>query len=247
MKQIKLFTTAFALFLTFAAVAQDKKSSFTFAMNQDNFFGFYPSVTGTIGLNEKADFTFYSIFWTTPSFGTGGGGGLWTEFGAGLNLNTMDGKLKLNPQVGFLNGKLLSNGAFPMLFEGVVPSLTANLGTDKMEGQIYAGYYAAIREGQVTRGDALVAAASQNNFLHWWGNLGYKFSSKISVGGHYEHLRSNPSVGDAANLYLWAGPYIQFTLPKGLTLRFTGGANVMDRARNDANNSFYKLSAAFTL
>jgi hypothetical protein len=62
-------------------------------MNQDSFFGFYPTVAGAYRINDRFDATVYGIFWTTPSFGTGGGGGLWTEGGAGINVRTFGVKL----------------------------------------------------------------------------------------------------------------------------------------------------------
>lgn len=249
MKNAQLLVAALFLSVTISALGQSqKKSNYSVSLNQDNFFGFYPSINGSLSVNDKIDWTFYGIFWTTPSFGTGGGGGLWTEFGTGVNISTLQGKLKLNPQIGVLNGKLLSNGAFPMLLEGVVPSLTANLGTNKWEGQYYIGYYTATRKGQILttdRSPRLVDAPVQNNFLHWWVNAGYKFSSSFSAGIHYEHLRSNPSEGASTNVYKWVGPYLQASLPSGLTLRFSGGGNVLDRPANDGNNTFYKMSASF--
>jgi hypothetical protein len=232
------------------ALAQTPRNpSYTVSLNQDSFFGFYPTVNGTVPLGEKADWTFYGIFWTTPSFGTGGGGGLWTEFGTGVNLRSANGVLTANPQVGVLNGKLLSNGAFPVFVEGIVPSLTVNLSSQKWEGQFYMGYYAALRKGKIPSTDnpnQLIDAPVQNNFLHWWVNAGYKVSSVVSLGAHYEHLRSNPSVGEASDLYKWFGPYLQATMSNGLTLRFSGGPNVLDRPAADGNNSFYKMTAAFS-
>jgi len=226
----------------------EKKSSYVVGLNQDSFFGFYPTIAGNVGLNDKVDWTFYGIFWTTPSFGTGGGGGLWTEFGTGVNFKTLNGTLSINPQVGFTSGKLLSNGAFPVFLEGIVPSLTTNLNTSKLEGQLYVGLYTAIRKGQILapgRADVLTDAPVQNNFLHWWVNAGYKISPIISIGGTYEHLRSNPSSGESANVYKWFGPYVQTAIPNGPTLRISGGPNVQDRPAIDGNNSFYKLTASF--
>lgn len=240
-----------ALFVLLAQTAfsqSETKSSYVVGLNQDAFFGFYPTIAGNVGLNDKVDWTFYGILWTTPSFGTGGGGGLWTEFGTGVNFKTLDGALSINPQVGFTNGKLLSNGAFPVFLEGIVPSLTANLNTSKFEGQFYLGLYTALRKGQIinpARPDALTDAPVQNNFLHWWVNAGYKISPVLSIGGLYEHLRSNPSSGESANLYKWFGPYVQAAIPNGPTLRISGGPNVMDRPATDGNNSFYKLTASF--
>lgn len=244
-----MFVLLLCLQACFMAFGQEqKKTTFSVALNQDTFFGFYPAVSGAYQMSDKLEWTFYGIFWTTPSFGTGGGGGLWTEFGTGVNLSLAGGKLKLNPQIGILNGKLLSNGAFPMFLEGAVPSLTANLSTDRLEGQLYAGYYAALRTGQVlnTAGSALVDAASRNNFLHWWINAGYKVTPAFSFGGHYEHLRSNPSLGESSDVYQWLGPYVQASIPsKGISLRLSGGADVTDRPATNGNNSFYKMTATF--
>ncbi|AQG79930.1 DUF6733 family protein [Spirosoma montaniterrae] len=249
MKKFNYLPLVFFVVVSLSAQAQTpRKSNYSISLNQDSFFGFYPTINGSLQLNSKTDWTFYGIFWTTPSFGTGGGGGLWTEVGTGINVNTLNGALKINPQIGFTNGKLLSNGAFPMFAEGLVPSLTANLNTKRLEGQYYLGYYAAIRKGQIPSPDQsqrLINAPSQNNFLHWWVNAGYKVSSVVSLGAHYEHLRSNPSVGNSSNVYKWAGPYVQAALPNGLTLRFTGGSNVLDRPATDGNNSFYKMTASF--
>lgn len=248
MKKYLSAVVALALFAGSPALAQEgRKSSYTISLNQDSFFGFYPTINGNLSLSKKVDWTFYGIFWTTPSFGTGGGGGLWTEFGTGVNISTFNGVLKLNPQIGILNGKLLSNGAFPMFLEGAVPSITANLASSKLEGQYYLGYYTALRKGQVLSADRarLVDAPVQNNFLHWWVNAGYKISSSVSVGAHYEHLRSNPSSGASSNVYKWAGPYVQANLPKGLSLRLTGGWDVQDRPATDGTSSFYKMSASF--
>lgn len=246
----KLILLVLFVSATAAAWAQAKKSSYTIGLNQDSFFGFYPTLAGSYGLSDKVDWTFYGIFWTTPSFGTGGGGGLWTELGTGVSISTLRGNLKLNPQIGLTNGKLLSNGSFAMLAEGLVPSLTANLNSSKLEGQYYLGYYAAVRKGQVLQNErTLVTAPIQNNFLHWWVNAGYKISPALSLGAHYEHLRSNPSgtrAPDASNVYKWFGPYVQASLPNGLALRFTGGPNILDRPATDGNNTFYKLSASIS-
>jgi len=234
------------------APAEDR-ASYTISMNQDTFFGFYPIVTGSYKVNDKVDWTTYGIFWTTPSFGTGGGSGLWTEFGTGVNFNTLDGKLSINPQLGFLNGKLLSNGNFPMAFEGFVPNLTANVDTDRFEGQLYAGFYTALRKGRVpnTTGGGLGPAPVQNNFVHWWLNGGVKLAPVISAGLHYEALDFRASGTGSSGIprsgvYKWLGPYVQANLSSKFSVRYTFGANVIDRPSSDGNDSFYKLTATYT-
>jgi hypothetical protein len=229
--------------------ADQPKATYKVAMNQDSFFGFYPTMSGAFNVKKNLDWTVYGIFWTTPSFGTGGGGGLWTEFGSGVNISTLDGKLTFTPQLGILNGKLLSNGNYPMAFEGIVPNITSNLNTSRAEGEFYMGRYTAIRTGRVPRGagGTLVDASNRNNFLHWWINGGVKLSSVVSAGIHYESLGSNPSGNlPSASVYKWLGPYVQASLSKGFTVRFSAGPDVQDRPATDGTGSFYKLTATYT-
>jgi hypothetical protein len=173
---------------------QKREPSFSVTLNQDSFFGFYPAFSGAMPVNDTMDFTFYGILWTKPAFGLGlvnQGDDLWTEFGAGVNFNLLEGNLTINPQIGVTNGALLSGGALNAAGEttgsrfadGIVPSLTVNYGDDSFEAQLYAGYYAALRQ---RNGDAAL------DFLHTWVNAGCKFSSLVSAGAHYE-LLSNRS------------------------------------------------------
>ena len=46
-----------------AYAQEERDTSFTLMMNQDNFFGFYPSFNGLIELNDDIDFSFYGITW----------------------------------------------------------------------------------------------------------------------------------------------------------------------------------------
>ncbi|MFN3322263.1 MAG: DUF6733 family protein [Bryobacteraceae bacterium] len=254
MRNVRLVIALVCLSLASAALVQaqeESKASYSVSLNQDIFFGTYATMNGAYKAKEKLDWTYYGIFWNTPSFGTGGGGGLWTEFGSGVRFTAADGKLSFNPQLGFLSGRLLSNGQFPMAFEGLVPNIVANLNTSKAEGEFYMGYYAAIRKGQAQNqaGTGLTSVPTQNNFLHWWGNAGYKVSRTISFGLHYEALYFNPtgSVRPAsADLYRWLGPYFQAALSSQFTVRFTGGANILSRPPTDGNDSFYKLSAIYS-
>jgi hypothetical protein len=253
-----LLLTLLATFATQAplhaqAPADDDGATYSLALNQDNFFGFYPSFTASVKVTDRVSWTGYGIFWTTPSFGTGGGGGLWTEAGGGLNISALDGKLGINPQVGFLHGKLLSAGDFAMAFEGIVPNLTVNLATPRVEGQLYAGFYTAMRTGQVrnSAGTGLVNTGVKNNFTHWWINSGVKLTPVASIGGHYEQLDYRPSGPDSARvgssgLYKWAGPYVQANMSSRFSVRLLAGANVMDRPATDGNGSFYKLTATYT-
>lgn len=238
-RKVALCALAVGMFSANPVAARD--ASYTVTMNQDNFFGFNPSFNGLMPVNEKVDFSFYGTFWTRPSFGLGGtGGNLWTEFGVGAAFRPSDG-LIIKPQIGLTNGSLLSGGARGVgtarggaFGDGIVPSLTVNYSDDKIEAEYYGGYYAALRNRNL---------AGANDFLHTWVNIGYKASSVVSFGPHYE-LLSNTRVarGRGSKTYEWLGAYVQFTLPKGFFARLTAGAD-LDK---DNTGDFYKMSVGMT-
>ena len=219
------------------AHADPGDTSYTVLMNQDNFFGFYPSFNGLVEMNDDMDFSFYGILWTRDGFGTGGlsGDDLWTEFGVGVNYKLMDGKLAVKPQLGILNGALLSggetdnNGTGGNVFDGVVPSLTMNYSDDSFEAEWYSGYYVAT-QGQNT-----------NDFLHLWLNGGVKINNVTSVGAHYELLDQTEG-GAEQSIYQWLGPYVQFTLKQGFFARFSAGADIDGGGTGD----FYKLNVGMS-
>lgn len=227
------------------AFAQEESSndednlSLSLAVTSDAFFGFAPMGTGSYKLSDKLDFTFYGIFW---SGGTGAAWGNWTEFGAGVNLKPIEG-IGINPQIGIVSGNLLSSTtAGPAVFgDGVVPNLTINVSKGNTESQVYFGYYGALRrEGDKTA-----------NYIHYWVNSGYKVTSLVSLGLHFEHLRfsggkdfttgSEVSI-KADDVYQWFGPYVQFSKSKGF-VRFAGGPDISKYS--SANNSFFKLTAGY--
>lgn len=143
-------------------------------------------------------------------------------------------------------------------FEGVVPSLTVNWLSDKTEAEFYGGWYKAIREEGGKPGaqetDALgnCGGSGQRNclgpgpagargswdFLHWWGNAGYRLTEVWSLGGHYEQLlttRDNSAPGAAMDYYRWIGPYVEAKLPGGMAFRFTSGKDLAN------GQDFYKV------
>lgn len=237
-----------------AADAPARDNSYSVLLNQDSFFGFYPSFNGLLEINDGLDFSFYGILWTKPAFGLGQGNSgddLWTEFGAGVNFRLLEGKLLVKPQLGITNGSLLSGGdinpdpdtADPddtkvtgsNFADGVVPSLTVNYASEKLEAEWYSGYYLALRN----RDD------SGLDFLHYWANAGYRFSPYVSAGAHWEHLRNTRNSypgGSTSDVYRWFGPYVQFSLPKGFYARFTAGTDIED----DNDGDFYKLNVGMT-
>lgn len=240
MKKLFIFPLALVLGLTILSIskatAQEEKSklSFGLSLNTDAFFGVNPMLTGAYAFNDKTAFTFYGIQWGA---GTAQAWGNWTEFGAGLNFTA--GTFSINPQLGFTMGNLLSSGVAgrPVAGDGIVPNLTINHSSDKYEGQLYVGYYGALRD----------VATPKNNYLHYWLNAGVKASSWLSVGAHYETLdftggtsATGASV-EGSTVYTWLGPYVQFS--KGNAgLRFAGGANLED---GTTGPDFYKMSFFF--
>ncbi|SET42391.1 hypothetical protein SAMN05216412_10698 [Nitrosospira multiformis] len=220
-------------------------------LKQDAFFGFQTILDAGYEITDNIDFTFYSWLWTSPNFGRSrvvagpdgmqvdaGGNGLWTEVGMGLNFRFFDDALSINPQIGVLNGALLSSrivGRGIRAAEGVVPNITINYDDDYFTGQGYFAYYAAIRDERA------------RDFIHNWVSLGVKpalFNLKNfpvnSVGVHWEHLRFHVDRIDGApgTLYNWIGPYVELALPMHLALRFAAGADL----KGEVANEFYQAS-----
>ncbi|WP_255369580.1 DUF6733 family protein [Nitrosovibrio sp. Nv17] len=220
-------------------------------LKQDAFFGFQTILDAGYEITDHIDFTFYSWLWTSPNFGRSrvisgpngtqvdaGGNGLWTEVGMGLNFHFLQRRISINPQVGILNGALLSSqviGRGIRAAEGVVPSLTINYDDDYFTGQGYIAYYAAIRDERA------------RDFIHNWVNVGVKpalFNLRnipiSSVGVHWEHLRFHVDRidGNPGTLYNWIGPYVEFALPLHLALRFAAGVDL----KGDVADEFYQAS-----
>lgn len=214
---------------------KENKFSMDVSLNSDVFFGFYPFASGTYGLNDQLDLSFYGILW---SGGTGSGWGNWTEFGLGINYKAMEG-LDIRPQIGFTGGNLLSSAAAgpATAGDGIVPNLTIALDQSKVEGELYAGFYLPLT-------DKAAADGTTWSFIHYWANLGYKFTDVLSIGGHYEHLilSGGSNVEEASDMYQWLGAYVQFADPKGGSfMRFYSGADLVE-----GNDSFFKLSVGYS-
>ena len=208
-------------------------------LNQDSFFGFQPTLYAFYEINPVLDFSFYSILWTTPDFSAfGGGQGLWTEVGLGVRLKFLDNTWSVNPQIGILNGSLLSGATRHLPLEGYVPNIRVNHSDTFSEGEFYMGYYVAARDPR------------QNDFLHWWINAGVKpfgdrddWLSIFAVGVHFEHLRLTRSRGgNPTDVYMWVGPYFQAAVSNRLSLRFSAGWDL----DGDIAPGFYKSNIVFT-
>lgn len=229
-------------FFATEAVAQEaetteSKVGATLNLNLDAFFGFNPMMTMAYNFTPEDALTFYGIQWGA---GTGSAWGQWTEFGIGYNRSL--GDFDINPQLGFTMGNLLSSGGSQrgIIGDGIVPNLTVNYASDYLEGQLYAGYYAALS-------DNTQSGEATNNYVHYWVNLGYKASDFFSLGGHFEelYLSGGETNGggslERADGYMWVGPYLQFS--KGNAgMRFSFGGNLADENERFAPNDFYKLA-----
>jgi hypothetical protein len=237
-KKLKLFflVAAVLVFGITQTKAQEKKEfNFSVGLNSDQFFGFYPTFQGSYGFSNKAQLTFYGIHW---GGGTGSAWGNWTEFGLGANFQPIEG-LSISPQIGLLNGNLLSSGTVgPAIFgDGIVPNLTVNLLKEKVEGQFYYGYYSPLRDESPANGTTLA-------YTHYWLNLGARFSQFFSAGVHFEHLINSggSNVSSSTDVYQWLGPYLQFSKPEGGPFaRFSFGTDLVE-----TNDSFFKLTTGFS-
>jgi hypothetical protein len=233
-----------------AEVEEESPWSADISLNQDAFFGFYPFMAGSYAISDLMDFTFYSIIWTTPSFSTGAfadsnpnGGGLWTEVGLGVNFKFLDDAISVNPQLGMLNGTLLSGAGTALAGEGIVPNLTVDYDGDHVEAEFYFGYYLALRGESDAKSD----------FIHYWTFAGFKplafgggpAADLLTIGAHWEQLRYQrvPGGADASNIYRWIGPYVKFALPVGVSLRFGAG---WDLESDNGGPDFYKASVGFS-
>lgn len=219
------------------------------SFKQDTFFGFQTIFGAGYEIRDNVDFTFYSWLWTNPNFGRSlldptspqGGEGLWTEVGAGLNFRFLDDALSVNPNIGMLNGALLSSdviGRDIQAGEGVVPNLTINYDTEFFTSELYLAYYMAIRDDR------------NRDFLHTWANggvrpaaFGMRNAPVSSVGLHWENLRQIKTregpAPDNEQIYQWLGPYVEFALPKHFSMRFAGGIDLTD---DSVSSEFYQAT-----
>ena len=117
----------------------------------DTFFGCNPQVMARYSLTENLAFALNSTYWTDVQ-----GLGInkatpWLEVDVGVNWTLLNKQLSITPMLGTVHGHLLSSrgGAFPRgggsrnerstAFEGIVPNITANWVSERLEGQFYMG------------------------------------------------------------------------------------------------------------
>lgn len=241
---VLLFSILFTA--TVPVIAQEKKEdklSLSLSLNHDAFFGFNPSLSGSYPINKQTDLTFYGIQWGA---GTGRDWGNWTEFGFGANFKA--GDFAINPQLGFTMGNLLSSGTAQrgVVGDGIVPNLTVNYDDKKIIGQLYAGYYAALRN-ETAPTTSPAAKQSTLNYLHYWVNVGGRVTPWLAIGAHFENLNlaggkiNGGGTTKSADYYQWIGPFIQVSKGAG-GMRFSFGTDLTDELPANSNNDFYKLS-----
>lgn len=229
----KAFLIISFFFLCLQVQAQESNpSSFTLGIGQDSYFGFYISGNGTHTLSDKTSLTFYANYWANPAFGNPTTGtDFWTEVGAGLNFTLLENKLTINPSLGTTYGKVLSGGEKGVLGDGIVPALFGSFNNTFSETTFGGVWFKALRkEGPVTV-----------DYYWLWLSPGYKFSSKVTAGALIEDFYlSRMSGGKATNLYLWMGPFIQYTFPKGVFIKAAAGYDAI-------NDGFIKVNISIPL
>ncbi|WP_075340900.1 DUF6733 family protein [Tenacibaculum agarivorans] len=211
---------------------EEKKSKTTFAIMpiHNSGAGFNNVFLGSYELKPRKKLTFYSVFWVNPSFGNQGKD-LFLETGIGLGFASKDGKLFVNPSLGFGHGKLLSQTAGTKIAESFIPSVLALYHSGRFEFETYHAYYMSLRgEG-----------SSQDLMLNWV-IPGIKVSDSFSLGGFYEHLgQTRVDTGDTKTLYQFLGGYVKATLNNGVWFRFAFGPNISNDNLNA--DEFYKIQA----
>jgi hypothetical protein len=221
-----ILVSLFFLFLQ-AKAQESNPSSFTLSVGQDSYFGFYVSGNGSHSLSDKTSLTFYTNYWANPAFGNAAtGADFWTEVGGGFNFILFKERLNINPSLGFTYGKVLSGGQKGVLGDGVVPALFGSLNNKYTETTFGAVWFKSLRaEGPVTV-----------DYYWVWFSPGYKFTSKVTAGAHFEDFYlARMSGAEAANLYLWVGPFVQYTFPKGVFIKATAGYDAV-------NDGFIKIN-----
>ena len=212
-------------------------STFAVAINQDNAFGFYPSIFGSFGLDDQLSFTYYGNLWTNPTYGNIDAGGIdnWLEVGVGLSFLTLNDQFLVNPFLGFTHGKLLSGGESGVVGDGIVPGIAGFFLSDKWDIELFGSYYKALRnEGPVTF-----------DYFLYWVLPGYIVNEHVTLGIHHESFILTRETGaEAFPLYQWLGGFAKFTVDNKYVFRFSAGKNF----KTDFNSkNFYKLTVFIPL
>jgi hypothetical protein len=243
-KQFLLLT--FFFLISFYSNAQESENSSSTSLsilfNADNAFGFYPTILGSIPINDQLSASFYSILWTNPTYGNlnMAGTDMWLETGGGLTWSLLDGQLILNPSIGLTHGRLQSGAERSLIGEGLVPSLvTIYNGQQGIELESLLTYYKSIRKDQPT--DITTDFSILNLYL------GYAFNKYLALGGFYDaFLQTRQTNGQFLALYQVLGGYLRIKINDFANFRFSAGYNFMPEA-NGFSSEYYRLSVLFPL
>lgn len=217
---------------------EQKKTSFVIMPIHNSVAGFSNVFLGSMEINKKVNFTFYSVFWNNPNFGNlNSGSDLFLETGVGLGFKLAQNRLYINPTLGFGHGKFLSGADKTTLAEGIIPSVLVLYNTKRFELDSYLALYKSFRKvGRPTR-----------DLMLNWIIPGYKVSKRFSLGGFYEHFSQVRTSDESPekSIYQWLGGYVKFTMNNGTWFRFAAGPNLATEL--GTGEEFYKVQAFIPL
>ncbi len=210
-----------------------KHDTFTLAVTQDNVFGFYPSFMGSIPINRKWNFTYYSVFWTNYTYSINGLNN-WLE--AGIGLSYVRKHFTFNPCIGTTHGGVLSGAKEGKLLEGIVPAINLSYSGEKIETDFSGAWYKSVRNYNNNANDS------------FWGNanFGLRLTKKISIGLHAENnIRTNIPDFFQQNIlniegFNVLGGYLKFIARDRYIFKFYGGKNI-SRNTDTYSHDFYRL------
>ncbi|WP_299253650.1 DUF6733 family protein [uncultured Aquimarina sp.] len=237
-----ILTILVCLLIMHASNAQEKKeenkTTFATKIIHNSVAGFYPIFFGNFETNKNFDITFYTIFWTNPSFGNlPSGSDLLLETSVGLGFKLFDKSLYVNPSFGFTSGKFSSNSTGTKIGEGIVPSLYVNYQKGLIDFEGYISYYKSIRED-----DGILT----KDYLLNWMAPGISVSKRVVLGVFYESFGvTRQEEGDPLLVYQWLGGSIKLKFDKGIAFRISAGATLNTDA--GTSDEFYKVSAFIPL
>ncbi len=244
---MKILSTLTLLLLSLCLFAQqvvDKKkkkeedlppeaSTFQVQLHQDNGFGFYTRVKGSVGYDYKKSITFQALLFTNPYYGLGTnnpkvGSDLWLETSVGFSTSFFKKTLFVNPSIGVVSGKFL-NGKDALVAEGIAPSLFLTYKKNAIDFEMQGNGFVNLRSFQSGgRGD------------HIWLQFypGVKATKWLTVGAHLEDFSEiHPA---QTNMYRWVGGFLKITIGDKYIMRMSAGRNLNNN--NLYSSEFYKFS-----
>lgn len=198
-------------------------TSFTISLNQDNFWGLFPQVGGTIPLTDDFGITFGGILWANV-VGASGGVSYWTEVGVGVSYSLLDGALAFAPMFTTVLGQRFAargdeSAERNTIIDGLLPNLTVTYSDDRFDGEVFAAYYRAVGGGS--------GVFVLNDFIQGWAWAGVKLHEFVSIGAHYEMYRAAQSDGVVTDFYQWLGGYAEVKLAGDVAVRLTAGHDLI--------------------